>query len=167
MRRDGQQKLRLISESYPDNFIIETISIFDIYRATEEFFDDNFRAAITLERDLCSEGFVNISADGFAFFYKVLLNAIFGESVVHIKMSSHGGVFETKANWKIYKGISKSDLSLLRSTAELSGFKMTLSEDGDVGCVTLSSPIKKTPQLAIYAISAAKMHEAFTRVFFF
>ena len=167
MRNFKKPNLRLISETIPDEFITNPVYVFDVFEATDEFFDDNFRGAITLENKITKEGFVHVSPDGFAFFHKLLLNAIFGESVVHMKMSSEDGVFKVQSNWKIYNKISDADLALLRSTAELSGFKMTLSEEGEIGTLTLETPIKKTPQLAIYAVSIAKMREAFTRVFFF
>ncbi len=167
MKNFRKPPLRLISETIPDEFISSPVCVFDIFEATDEFFDENFRGAITIENALTCDGYVNISPDGFAFLNKLLLNAIFGESVVRMKMSSEGGIFRVESSWKIYNKISHADLALLRSSANLSGFKMTLSEDGELGKLTLEAPIKKTPQLSIYAVSALKMREAFTRVFFF
>jgi len=167
MKNNAKPKLRLISETIPDEFITKPICIFDIFKATDEFFDDNFRGAITVENELETDGYVNISPDGFAFFHKLFLNAIFGESVVRLKMCSRDGVFKVMANWKVYNKISKSDLALLSSTAESSGFKMTISENGDTGHLILEAPIKITPMISIYAVSAERMRGAFTRVFFF
>lgn len=167
MRNRRKPNLRLISETIPDGFISKPVFVFDVFEATDEFLDENFRGAITVDSELTCDGYVHISPDGFAFFHKVLLNAIFGESVVHMKMSTDAGIFKVQSSWKIYNKISHADLALLRSTAELSGFKMTLSEEGEFGNLTLEVPIKKSPTLAIYAVSAARMREAFTRVFFF
>lgn len=166
MKNFTKPKLRLISETIPDEFITKTVSVGDIFEATDEFFDDNFRGAITVDNELTADGYVNISPDGFAFFHKVLLNAIFGESVVRLRMLCENSCFLVEARWKVYKSISNSDLALLRSTANLSGFSMTLNEDEKEGKLTLSMPIRATPYLAIYAVSIAKMREAFTRVFF-
>ena len=167
MSNKRKPALRLISETIPDEFILNPVCVFDVFEATDEFFDENFRGAIKVDGELTSDGFVTISPDGFAFFQKVFLNAIFGESVVRLKMSTENGVFKVESSWKIYNKISRADLALLRSTADISGFKMTLSEEGEFGNLTLETPIKKTPTLAIYAVSAARMREAFTRVFFF
>ena len=166
MKDFTKPKIRLISETIPDEFILKTVFIKDIFEATEEFFDDNFRGAIIVDNELDSDGYVNISPDGFAFFHKVFLNAIFGESVVRLRMFCEKNHFKVEAKWKIYNKISKSDLNLLYSTANLSGFSMTVNEDGKEGNLTLSMPISAKPYIAIYAVSLAKMRETFTRVFF-
>ncbi len=167
MKKPKIPRLRLISETVPDEFTSKSISIFDVFQATDEFFDDNFRGAITVDNELAADGYIDISPEGFAFFHKVLLNAIFGESVVRVRMLCDGSIFKVEANWKIYNNISKDDLALLRSTANLSGFKITLRETDEDGNLILEAPVRKSAQLALYAVSAARMREAFTRVFFF
>lgn len=160
-------KFRLISETIPDRFISKVSHVCDIIGAIEEFFEDNFRGAIITEASHDTDGYLNISTDGFAFFHKVLLNAIFGESVVRLRMFTDDASFKVEARWKVYKRISESDLALLESTAKLSGFTMRLSDVGEDGFLLLEMPIRKTPKLAIYAVSKAQIYEAFTRVFFF
>lgn len=167
MRKPIKPNLRLISDTVPDEYIKKQVRVFDIFRATEDFFEDNFRGAITVDSELSSDGYVLISPDGFAFFHKALLNAIFGESVVRLRMFRENGLFKVEAKWKIYNRISKSDLELLRSTANLSGFSMKLDESGQIGTLILEMPVRQISEISIRAVSSVRMRETFTRVFFF
>ena len=167
MRKPVKPSIRFISEYKPTEFTKKQLRIFDIFKATEDFFEDNFRGAICVDSELACDGFVLISPDGFAYFHKVLLNAVFGESVVRLRMFRENGLFKLEASWKIYNRISKSDLDILSSTATLSGFSMKLNESGEVGALILEAPVRQAPEISISAVSQARMRETFTRVFFF
>ena len=159
--------LRLLSQGMPDEFIMHTIPTSSIYTAVEEFFDEYFRGAVIMEGNKYTAGYIEISPDGLAFFFKLLFKAAFGESTVFINMSSENNVFHIKATWKKRKIISEKELFELKNAARLAGFDMFFSdEDSDTYRAELLVKLKITKYITVYAISSQKLREALTRVFF-
>ena len=157
---------RLISESTPTNFEITTVRISDITASTQRFFENNFRGAILIEEFPFFHEYVDTSPDGIAYFFKVLLNAVFGDSVVRISMEKEDGEFLIKTRWRYTRDISDGDIFELEKTARLSGFKLEFRQGGEFSEANILIPIKKTNVLTVYAISEFKMHTAYVRVFF-
>lgn len=159
--------LRLLSRGMPDEFIMHTIPTASIYTAVEEFFDEYFRGAVIMEGNKYTAGYIEISPDGLAFFFKLLFKAAFGESTVFINMSSENNVFYIKAAWKKRRIISEKELFELKNAARLAGFDMIFSdEDSDTYHAELSVKLKIAKYITVYAISSQKLREALTRVFF-
>ena len=155
-----------ISESSPENFTISPIKASDIFEATRNFLYENFRGAIDIESELYSDGYVSISPDGLAYFFKLLLNAIFGESLVFIKMSTKDDIFSIEAYWNRHRNITANEISELENIARVSGLALELVF-GEKKChANITMQIKKETLLRLYAVSAQKMHEAYIRVFF-
>ena len=160
------QMRKLISEATPDEFIITTVRISDIFLSTQKFFDNNFRGAIITEGTPELYGYTETSTDGIAYFFKVLLNAVFGESVVRVNMEKTDGKFIIKTRWRHYRDISLADLAELENTARLSGFTLSFSNDGDFCHADITLPVKILSYLPVYAVSEFKMYTAYVRVFF-
>lgn len=166
MKIYAEELRALITESVPDDFIITTVRISDIFRSTQRFFDNNFRGAVITEGTPELFGYTEASVDGIAYFFKILLNAVFGESVLRVNMDKADGKFTIKATWRRCRDISESDLSELENTARISGFTFDLSSDGEFDKINISMPVKIMSYFPVYAVSEFKMHTAYVRVFF-
>ena len=159
--------LRLISQGMPDEFIMHTIPTASVYTAVEEFFDEYFRGAVIMEGNKYTAGYIEISPDGLAFFFKLLFKAAYGESTVFINTSSENYVFRINAKWKKRKTISEKELFELKNAARLAGFDMIFSDgDADTYYAELSVKLKITKLISVYAVSSQKLRNALTRVFF-
>lgn len=159
-------ELRFLSQGMPDEFILHTIATSSVYRAIEEFFDEYFRGSVIMERNNYTAGYIEISPDGLAFFFKLLFKAVYGESTVMINMSSKDDVFYIKAEWKKRRIISEKELFELKNAARLAGFDINLHDDGDSFHAELSVKLKITKYITVYAVSSEKLRESLTRVFF-
>ena len=166
MKMQTHQKLRLISEATPDEFLITTVRISDVVDSTHKFFDDNFRGAIITEDENECYGYTVVSTDGLAYFFKVLLNAVFGESVVRVSFECNEKCFKIKTKWRYCREISDTDRAELERTARLSGFILEFSESDGFCHANLTLPLHMTSYIPIYARSEFKMHQAYIRVFF-
>ena len=155
-----------ISEGAPNDFTKATVRISDIFDATRNFLDENFRGAIEASGEISSDGYAIISPNGLAYFFKILLNAVFGESMVFMKMSTKDNVFVMETSWKHHRDINAEDISELESIARVSGFTPEFMLDGEICRISISLEIKKEKQLVLYAVPIGKMHAAYIRVFF-
>lgn len=158
--------IRLISEGMPDEFIRTTLPTSSIYRAVEEFFDEYFRGAVIMEGNRYTPGYIEISPDGLAFFFKLLFKAAFGESTVKVNVSSENFVYLIYAEWKKRKIISEKEVFELKNAARLSGFDIDFCHDGEIYRANLSVRLKITKAITIYANSLEALRNALTRVFF-
>lgn len=159
--------LHLFSHGMPDEFILHTIPTASIYTAVEEFFEEYFRGAVIMEGNKYTAGYIEISPDGLAFFFKLLFKAAFGESTVFINMSSENNVFYIKAAWKKRRIISEKELFELKNAAHMAGFDMVFSDEYfDTYRAELSVKLKITKYITVYSISSQKLRDALTRVFF-
>ena len=154
-----------ITEKSPDDFIIETLRISDILNSTQRFFENNFRGAVITEGTPELFGYAEASVDGIAYFFKVLLNAVFGESILRVNMDKANGRFVIKTQWRHCRDISESDLFELENTARISGFTFDFSKNGEFDKIDISTPLKIMSYFPVYAISEFKMYTAYVRVF--
>ena len=158
--------IRLISQGMPDEFIRITLPTSGIYRAIEEFFDEYFRGAVIIEGNRYTPGYIEISPDGLAFFFKLLFKAAFGESTVKVNVSSENFVYQISTEWKKRKIISEKEVFELKNSARLSGFNIDFYDDGEIYHANLSVRLKIAKTISIYANSAEALRNALTRVFF-
>ena len=158
--------IRLISQGMPDEFIRITLPTSGIYRAIEEFFDEYFRGAVIIEGNRYTPGYIEISPDGLAFFFKLLFKAAFGESTVKVYVSSENFVYQISTEWKKRKIISEKEVFELKNSARLSGFNIDFYDDGEIYHANLSVRLKIAKTISIYANSAEALRNALTRVFF-
>ena len=166
MKNFAEELKRRLSDYIPDEFEITTVRISDVFQSTQRFFDNNFRGAVITEGTPELFGYTETSVDGIAYFFKVLLKAIFGESVVKVNMDKRDSGFVIRVRWLRCREISPSDLSELENTAKLSGFSLKLSSDGEFDEAEISLPVKIMSYFPVYAVSEFKMHTAYVRVFF-
>ena len=115
MREYNSKSQRLISESTPTSFDITTVRMSDIATSTQRFFDNNFRGAILIENFPSFYEYTETSPDGIAYFFKVLLNAVFGDSVIRISMEKDDGEFVIKTRWRHVRDISENDICMFFS----------------------------------------------------
>ena len=157
---------RRISQGTPEEFITTTLRASDIFNATNKFFEDNFRGAVITEGELLTDGYTEASPDGIAYFFKVLLNAVFGDSVVRVKMACEKDIFNISTEWEFCREITKSDLAELENVARLSGFTLEFSNNGNIYRADIAMKLKALSYIPLYAISRENMLLAYNRVFF-
>ena len=166
MKNFAEEIRKRLSDYVPDEFEITTVRISDVFLSTQRFFDNNFRGAVITEGTPELYGYTEASVDGIAYFFKVLLRAVFGESVVRVNMDKADSKFLIKVKWRHCRELSEADLSELENTARLSGFSLKISSDGEFDGAEISMPVKIMSYFPVYAVSEFKMHTAYVRVFF-
>ncbi len=154
-----------ISEKRPLSNYIERIGFDDFYKSAVEFFDEHFRGAVTVDGSADGHGFVVVSPFGFAHFFRQLLVAIFGKSVLHIKMWCEGRYFKIEAVWSQDKldGDKKHELE---SIGENAGFSVKFEENENENKIYISLDIEESEYLMIYAKNKRKMYRAYNEIFF-
>ncbi len=166
MKKETVYDFRLISENAPQRYVVSVLSALDVCKSTERFFSENFRGAISLELPKKAGGYVIASPDGIAYFFKVLLNAVFGDSAVKIAMTCDGDFLCLRTEWKQNRDISSADLKELERVARLSGFGFEISHGDGICRVDLLLSIQTLSYLPLYAVDVKSMHEAYVKVFF-
>ncbi len=161
------KRKRLISQNDPTEFLIEQFTTFEIYNEVSEFLMRNFKGAITFELTKYEPGFIHMSADGIAFFFKYLLNAIFGRNLVHVKMCSETDKFEISINWKHVRDFTETELKSLNYIAYVSGLDIEIGSDGETDHVILKTKTLSQAYIPIYANARRRITEAFYCVFFY
>ena len=164
-----KKRKRLISEGYPTRFNLARCSSSSLSSGIEEFLSENFRGAISFESSENALTFLTISPDGLAHFFKVLLNAIFGNSVVNIHFHAESAEFRIYVSWKFNREFTEDELAELNGTAYLSGFSVLYSLSGEeVSMQSLSITMKSDPLewVSLYATTSDKIKWAFKNVFF-
>ncbi len=160
------EKRKRVSERKEDNFVILPISLSDIFNSTKSFFDENFRGAVITEKDEIFDGYTEVSPTGIAYYFKLLLNAVFGETPLRVSMSLLNGEFIIKTEWQTLREIPKSDIDELVTVSRLSGFSLDFLNDGERSFAIARLKVAKQKYLALYAISFEKMLESYNKVFF-
>ena len=157
---------RLISQSSEDKFVLTTVRISDIGISMQRFFDLNLRGAVIVECEKDLFGYADVSVNGLAYFFKILLNSIFGESIARINMRKELSRLVIDTSWHTKTGLGEEELCELERISKLSGFSLEISRNGVYHTATVTVPIKIMKALPIYAISDSKTYQAFVRVFF-
>lgn len=166
MMADGRIFDRITSGAVED-FSESTLSASDIIKSTVKFFDEHFRGAVTVEGDTSVPGFVDISAKGLAYFYRTLLKAVFGKSLVRISMRTGDCKFSIHNEWSSAGELDKYIISELKNIARLSGFDFSFSFSGEVCSAEIVFKLKVTQAIPIYANSVLQMFREYIGVFFY
>ena len=166
MMLKNKNGLRIFSESAPPECILRPVATADLLRATVDFFDENFKGAVTTDISPLTAGYAKISAEGVAYFFKLLLNSVFGDTTVHISLYADNRSLIISSSWAPHRKMSDSDLSELKTFAKLSGFDFDFVDTGSDCRISLTSAVSATVALKIYAVSFSRVHSAFIKVFF-
>ena len=162
----NESAIRLLSEGMPDEFIRTTVPTSSIYRAVEEFFDEYFRGAVIMDGERYTPGYIEISPDGLAFFFKLLFKAAFGESTVKVNVKSENFIYEINTKWKKRRIISEKEIFELKNAARLAGFEIIFEDGNEFYQANLSVKLKISKVITIYANSLEALRTSLTRVFF-
>jgi hypothetical protein len=162
----AKHNFRFISEGEPQRYVISVLSVKDVCISTEKFFDDNFRGAIELHPSESNDGHVMASAEGIAYFFKYLLNAIFSKSKIDLEMNCDSELLTMSTRWKRLRELSVEDIRTLERVARASGFGFEIKDDGDYSKIDLFLSIQALNYIPIYAKDAYNMHKAYIEVFF-
>ncbi len=159
--------LTRLSKRVPESFTVETLALFDICKSTEKFFDENFRGAVLVSCDECPESFVSASATGVAYFYRLLLEHIFGESVLYVKMQTNGYKFVIQNEFSIKRKLEEETKFKLENVARLSGFDIFFTSRDDNTLIDIVFNMRPTQAIPIYARSVRLLELAYVNVFFY
>lgn len=143
MGRIDLSRLR-VGDGVPSGYTRTEFSSSDVIKSLTTFSEEHFRGILSLEVVANDSGLVMISADGFAFFLKLLLFRVFGRAEVkatvecerhamHVTFDLCGVDIETKQLFEV---------------AELSGFSVERLGDS---VIRLTTEVKRTTALKIYA----------------
>ena len=135
------------------------LSSSDVIRSLSAFAEENFRGILSLDVEGSEGGIITICADGLAFFLKMLLYRVFGRA--EIKATVVGERREFHITFDLC-GVQIERDGLLE-IAERSGFK---GEVIDEYKIRLSTPVKRTHALRVYAGDADAISRALYTVFF-
>ena len=130
----------------PADFSIRSFSCYDFLESTRLLIDENFSGAIELVFPEHCKGAISISPRGFAYFVRLLLSEIYGNSLAYAKIEyteKEICVFVTKED-----GLSCIDK--LADAAARSGFSVT----HDSKSITLRCEADQTSDLAVFAHGA-------------
>ena len=119
------------------------ISCSDFFLSTKKFISDNFEGAMKIDFSETENGFINVSPRGFAFFIKLLLSEIHGNSMIYASMDNEDGRVCLRIEQKGGLAISKR----LEDVAERSGFSVFRDRDS----ITLFTKINSPSVFTIHA----------------
>ena len=147
-----------------EDTIFEKFATKNVTEDIENFFVEYFSASVKIENKVTQNGVVSISHVGFARIFRSVINHIFGESQLKIKMLTEKNLLLFVFNWTPHNDIAQL-LRSIKSAADLSGFSATaLQNDGNVK-ITFSTNLMPRGFIPIYAKSKKKIYQAFTGVF--
>ncbi len=159
--------IKNISKRVPENFILETLSISDVYKSTEKFFDEHFRGAVEISADIEREGFVSASPSGIAYFFRLLLEHIFGDGVLHVKMQTNNYNFIISSEFSVERELDSKTRATLENVARVSGFELIFSKKDKVTVIEATLNMRATQAIPIYARGVRLLSLAYVDVFFY
>ncbi len=159
--------LERLSKRAPQNFTLETLSVTDVFRTTQKFFDENFRGAVVTASDFEVERFISASPTGIAYFYRLLLEHIFGEGVLYVKMQINNYKFIMQNEFSIKRRLDEKTKIKLENVARLSGFDIIFTSKHENTAIDIVFDIRPTQAIPIYARAARLLFLAYVDVFFY
>ena len=141
----------------PKDFSITKISCFDFVASTESFIEHNFAGAIRVNYPEIINGYVQISAYGFAYFIRLLLSEIYGDSFTVATVFTDDKELKIKINTPS----PLRRINQLQDVAMRSGFSVTY-ENGEL---ILGTPINISREVFVYADDVLKLINYYYEVF--
>ena len=162
----SEYNFRFISECEPQRYLISVLSTSDVCLSTAKFFDDNFRGAIEVQAPESAIGHVMVSAEGVAYFFKYLLNAIFSNTKINIEIDCDDSLLTMSTKWKRCRELSRDEIRTLERVARASGFGFEIFDDHEYSRIDIFLSIQSLNYIPIYAVNIYDMHKAYVEVFF-
>lgn len=159
--------LERLSKREPHNFTAETISISDVFQTTEKFFDEHFRGAVDIQNEAETERFISASPIGIAYFYRTLLEHIFGEGVLYVKAQTNNSQFIMHNEFSIKRNLDEKTEARLKTVARLSGFDIYFTSMGEKTCIDIVFAMRASKAIPIYAREKRTLYIAYVDVFFY
>ena len=158
MGRIDLSKLRF-GDGVMSDYKRSDFSASDVIRSLSTFAEENFFGILSLSIEKSEGGIITICADGLAFFLKMLLYRVFGRT--EIKATVIGERNQLHITFDLC-GIEVATDGLLE-IAERSGFTAEIIDEYKL---RLTTPIKRTHALRVYAGDADAISRALYAVFF-
>ena len=152
-------RMKTVSEKAPTDFSVKTVAASDFILATREFIDENFRGAVRFEDGALVSGYVELSPSGFAYLIKLILNEVYGSSLVTLAINADNEGISVKVDC----GLAKINLEIIESVAKSSGFSV---EYGEGGILFLRLKSRRLEASVLYAISVEDLYKYITETFF-
>ena len=131
----------------------------DVIRSLSAFAEENFQGILSLDVERSEGGIITICADGLAFFLKMLLYRVFGRT--EIKATVVGERNQLHVTFDLCG--SAIEMDGLLEIAERSGFTAELIDEYRI---RLTTPVKRTHALRVYAGDADAISRSLYTVFF-
>lgn len=141
----------------PEDFSIRKFSCLDFFASTQSFIEHNFQGAIRIDFPETCKGFIHISPRGFAYFIRLLLSEIYGDSMAIAKVTAT----ENEIKITVGKPGGLKSFERLADAAVRSGF--SISEEDDT--LILRTPIKITQEMFVYANGILELINYYYEVF--
>ncbi len=162
----GYDLNRRISPEDPKAFEATIFESRQIYTEIHEFFEDNFKGAITVDFEESATGFLVTSAVAIAYFFKYLLNAVFGRTAIRVKMRAVEKHFGIEVRWRKACELTDRDELLLRHIARTANFTLELDRKSEICSAVLDAELMPSRTVTIYANTSRHIINAFNGVFF-
>ena len=156
-----------LSKREPHSFTAETLSVSDVFRTTEKFFDEHFRGAVDIKNEAETERFISASPTGIAYFYRTLLAHIFGEGVLYVKTQTNNYKFVMHNEFSIKRKLDEITEAKLKNIARISGFDIFFTYEGEKTCIDIVFDMRSTRAIPIYARGTRILYLAYVDVFFY
>jgi hypothetical protein len=150
-------KIQRTPPSEPADFSIKKFSCYDFLESTRRFIETNFTGAITVSFPGECYGYVCIAPRGFAYFIRLLLAEIYGNSLARATIEYGEGVI----NVKISSDSHLCNTERLLDVAKRSGFECCFYE----GELILSAPVDDSANLSLLAFNSLSFINYYLEVF--
>ena len=148
-----------IGDGVQSDYTRTEFSSSDVIRSLSTFSEEHFRGILSLEVVSNDSGIITICADGLAFLLKLLLYRVFGRTEIKATVSCE----RRQMLITLDLGGIEIDLTGMCEIAERSGFKAEIT---DAFVITLTTEVKRTHALRIYAGDADALLHTLYAVFF-
>ncbi len=148
-----------ISDREPTEYKKTRLSVADFTYSLSTFIYEHFRGAIDLITDGLPFGAVNVSADGLAYFIRLLLTEIYGK--YKVMASIHCS--QTSIQLQIFHRERSLNFDYMIKVAEMSGFRVVENTDG---CTLLTTEVIPEKRPVFYAISRFIFKKCLYNMFF-
>lgn len=131
-----------------------------------DFLNEYYYDAFELERETDELGYITVSAEGLAYFIKVVFTTVFGKSLIKIVFSSSEDQYQLRFTFNTPTRLDDDAISNLRSIAHASGMTLTAGTlDGET-ILQLKAAKRPAYHFSVYARGNNDMTRALRVIFF-
>ena len=161
MRKKRLSKDVSFSATAPTSYLKRMLPAELFLSQTKEFLDEYFYGSYVSDDITVSQRSITVSMDGFAYFLKTVLKAIFGRELLKMKAMLSRELLVIRLEFSPSL-ISSEDMDILRETALRSGFDFQMRQWG--AALTMEAYV--SPSLGIFARTDTYVYDTLESTFF-